>query len=74
MIGDGKGRSLEECMEDSEWCAEVAIVDFLSISIIFIMWYVVFSASEEREQGPALRLDNHHSLGMEDAVPRHRLE
>ena len=28
MIGDGKGRSLEESMEDSEWCAE--IVDFLT--------------------------------------------
>ena len=28
LIGDGKGRSLEECLEDSEWCKKVA--DFLS--------------------------------------------
>ena len=28
LIGDGKGRSLEECMKDSEWCKEVA--DFLA--------------------------------------------
>ena len=23
-IGDGRGRSIEECMKDSEWCEEVA--------------------------------------------------
>ena len=28
LIGDGKGRTLEECMEDSEWCRKVA--DFLA--------------------------------------------
>ena len=28
-VGDGKGRSIEECQEDPEWCK--AVVDFLDL-------------------------------------------